>query len=418
MIFANFSGNIIQMKLSPLLPNAPTTYQYNLGRISLFFTCVWVLYLLLSPIYLFSKGLPQPADYLIFACGFPALIVEMMRHKGKISAVFLFGALFAILTIVVNWIHFSFVVNDRLLKHSLYYIFNFCVFMYTLSVFKQDPKTLNKLTYYAVAAIIIFEFLYAPLFGEIEVLRNLGSFNNPNQLAYWSLLNIGILVILKRDQKFTIFDFVLIAMCIFLQSLSLSKAGMILTVLMLGILLLLPNVPKAARLFICIGTFMFLLVQLFEPSSVIRKLEQVDQVTKIVSRIQNIGQESDDSAEGRGYDRLLKFPHYLAFGAGEGAYFRFGRGSQEIHSGIATLIFSYGVMGFVFFGLFVWAGFRGVPRQYWLILGVIFLFGIPHQNIRFTYFWVFLALAHTHHMYFDQKKLEEEKESLDGPHNK
>lgn len=381
----------------------------SMGKISLFFTAVWLLYVLLSPIYVFSKGLPQPADYLIFACGFPALVMAIMRHKGPISAVFLFGLLFAVLTITVNLVHFSFIFNDRLLKHSLYYIFNFSVFMYTLIMFKQDPKTLTRLTYYMVSAIIIFQFFYAPFFGEIEVLRNLGSFNNPNQLAYWSLLNLGILIILKRDEKFTLFDAMLICMCVFLQSLSLSKAGMILTVLMLGIIFFLPNIPKVGRLLMSIAVFMFLLVQLFEPSSIVRKLEQVEQVTKVVMRVQNIGQEADDSAEGRGYDRLIEFPHYLAFGAGEGAYFRFGRGSQEIHSGIATLVFSYGVMGFLFFSLFVWAGFRGLPRQYWLILGVIFLFGIPHQNIRFTYFWVFLALAHTHHMYFDQKKKINEK---------
>lgn len=378
---------------------------------SIFFTVVWLLYLLLSPIYVFSKGLPQPADYIIFAFGFPALLLVMIKHRGSMSSVFVFGAMFAAITVTVNLVHFSFLFNDRLLKHSLYYIFNFCVFLFALNVFKQNPEKMNKMTYWAVASMIVFEFIYAPLFGEIEVLRNLGSFNNPNQLAYWCILNIAILIILKRDEKFNWIDLVLIGMCIFLQSLSLSKAGMIITVLMLGLIFFLPNVPKYGRSLMSIAAIMFIIFQLFEPNSVVNKLQQVEQITKVVSRIENIGQERDDSAEGRGYDRLLEFPHYIVFGAGEGAYFRFGRGSQEIHSGFATLLFSYGITGFLFFGLFIYSVFKKLPKQYYLLLGMIFLFGIPHQNIRFTYFWVFLALAHTHHMYFDQKRKRLEQES-------
>ncbi|MCI5059952.1 MAG: hypothetical protein MRY79_02645 [Alphaproteobacteria bacterium] len=323
------------------------------------------------------------------------------------SKVFVFGALFAGLTIAINLTHFAFIHNDRLLKHSLYYIFNFCVFMYVLVVFKQNPKVLNKLTYWAVATIIIFQTIYAPLFGEVELLRNLGSFNNPNQLAYWSLLNMAILIVLKRGQKFTLFDFALFAMCIFLQSLSLSKAGMILTVLICAVIFFLPNMPGKGRIFFFIALMAFAFWQLTNPSAILQKLEQVEQFSKVAARIDNIGQERDDSAEGRGYDRLIKYPHYLIFGAGEGAFFRFGRGAQEIHSGIATLIFSYGVTGFLFFSLFLWAIFHKLPKRHLILLGIIFLFGIPHQNIRFTYFWVFLGLAYSQHAYVAQKEQEE-----------
>lgn len=378
--------------------------QATTNHISLFFTGVWLAYLLLSPIYVFSKGLPQPADYIIFALGFPALVIAMINYKGGISKVFLFGALFAGLTVAVNLIHFSFLFNDRLLKHSAYYIFNFCAFLFTLVVFRQNPHALNKLTYIAVATIIIFQFFYAPLFGDVELLRNLGSFNNPNQLAYWSLLNMAILIVLKRDKKFTYLDLILFAMCIYLQALSLSKAGMIITVFMTMLIFFLPNMPKNGRILMMIGFIGFIIFQLFDPTYITQKLERVEQISKVVARIDNIGQERDDSAEGRGYDRLLRYPHYMIFGAGEGAFYRFGIGAQEIHSGIATLLFSYGVTGFLFFGFFIWSVFNNLPKQYYLILGLIFLFGIPHQNIRFTYFWIFLGLAHAHHMYFRQKE--------------
>lgn len=372
-------------------------------RISLFFTAIWILYLLLSPVYIFSKGLPQPADYLLLLCGFPALFVTMIRHRGGLSKVFLFGLLFAVLTMSINLVHFSFLHNDRLLKHSIYYIFNFSAFYYTLVMFKQSPETMNRLTYIAIAASIIFQFIYAPIFGGIELFRNTGSFNNPNQLAYWCILSASILIILKRDQQFTFLDLILFAMLFFLQSLSLSKAGLICSALLLPILVFLPNMPKFGKILVFIGVLGFLITQALDHGAIERQLTQINQLTAVADRIHNIGYESDDSASGRGYDRIIKFPHYILYGAGEGAFYRFGIGAQEIHSGLGTLLFSYGITGFLFFSMFIYAVFYRVPKQYYLLLLLVFLFGIPHQNIRFTYFWIFLGIVYSHHSYFEAR---------------
>lgn len=373
-------------------------------RISLFFTAVWILYILLSPVYIFSKGLPQPADYLLFFCGFPALFVAMIRHRGGLSKVFLFGMLFAVLTLAINLIHFSFLQNDRLLKHSIYYIFNFSAFYYTLIMFKQSPETMNRLIYIAVAASIVFQFIYAPLFGTVELFRNTGTFNNPNQLAYWCILSACILIVIKRDQPFTLLDLALFAMLFYLQSLSLSKAGLIVSALLLPIIVFLPNMPNFGKILALIGILAFIITQVIDPQTLGQKLTQVEQLSAVADRINNIGTESDDSASGRGYDRIIKYPHYILYGAGEGAFSRFGVGAQEIHSGLGTLLFSYGISGFIFFLMFVYAVFYRVPRQYYLLLGLVFLFGIPHQNIRFTYFWVFLGIVYSHRIYFEDRE--------------
>ncbi len=369
-------------------------------RISLFFTAVWILYILLSPLYMFSKGLPQPADYLLFFCGFPALFVTMIRHRGGLSKVFLFGFMFALLTMAINLVHFSFLFDDRLLKHSVYYMFNFAAFYYTIVMFRQSPEILNRLTYIAVAAAITFQFIYAPFFGGIDVFRNTGTFNNPNQLAYWCVLSTAILIILKRDQPFTLLDLALFGMLLFLQSLSLSKAGLIVSALLIPLIVFLPNMPNYGRILTLVGLFAFLFSLAIQPDTLQRRFTEIEQFTAVADRIHNIGEEDDDSASGRGYDRIIEFPHYIFFGAGEGAFYRFGIGAQEIHSGFGTLIFSYGIAGVLLFLMFISAVFYRLPTHYYLLLGMVFLFGIPHQNIRFTYFWVFLGIAHSHHLYY------------------
>ncbi len=391
----------------------------NTENISLFFAAIWLLYLFLSPIYIFSKGMPQPADYLILLCGFPILIFSMMRHRGTMSKVFVFGLMFAGLTMTINLIHYGFIQNDRLLKHSIYYVFNFCCFLYALTIFKQNPALITKLTYIAVAASVIFQFIYAPIMGNIELGRNTGSFNNPNQLAYWCLLCMAIIIILKRNKPLTLLDYALFAMLLFLQSLALSKAGIIVTALMLPLIIFLPNMTQKARLFAIGGVLILLMGIALNPEQLDRRVNQIEQITAISERLGNIGSESDDSASGRGYNRLIENPEYLIFGAGEGAFFRFGIGEQEIHSGLATLLFSYGIVGFGFFILFLSAVFYKLPLQYIILLFLILLFGITHQNIRFTYFWVFLAIAHSHHFYFMQRQqkhddeVEEEIEELE-----
>jgi len=46
------------------------------------------------------------------------------------------------------------------------------------------------------------------------------------------------------------------------------------------------------------------------------------------------------------------------------------------------------------------------------LLGMVFLFGIPHQNIRFTYFWIFLGIAHSHHLYYAARDKNYKKKNL------
>ena len=71
----------------------------------------------------------------------------------------------------------------------------------------------------------------------------------------------------------TIFDFILFAMCIYIESLALSKAGIIISVLMTVTIFFLPNMPKMGRIFMVVGFIGFLIFQLFDPFYLIQKLE-------------------------------------------------------------------------------------------------------------------------------------------------
>lgn len=367
------------------------------GVVFWFFASVLTLYLILGPFYIFPQGTPQPADYILFFFGFPLLIISLFSGQGRISRVMLFGILFAGLTVLINMIHFYFLPDIRFFRHSLYYVYNFSAFMFITILFQQQPRLTTKLIYTVVAMTVVLQFFYAPLFGEMEHIRNNGSFNNPNQLSYWSLLSLAILIILKRDKPLNLIDVVLFGMIFYLQTLALSKAGLIISALIAPIIIMLPNIPKGGRAISIFIVIIAMMTQLFDPGRLQSNIQQIEQFNAVVERLANIGTEKDDSAEGRGYMRIIDNPHFLIFGAGEGGNLRFG--FQELHSGLGTLIFSYGIVGLTFFLMFLFAVFYRLPWRYIAIVFLIMLFGIPHQNVRFTYFWVFLAVAYSHNFY-------------------
>jgi len=112
-----------------------------------------------------------------------------------------------------------------------------------------------------------------------------------------------------------------------------------------------------------------------------------------------VERDSDDSLEGRGYDRIWKFPACLLFGAGEGATDRFASKCYflgEIHSTWAGLLFNYGIIGFALFMAFLCSIFRNLKdkRFFALLLGP-FIYGFFTYNLRNWYFWVGLAIIYS-----------------------
>ncbi len=369
-----------------------------------FFLSVWFLYILTAPFYPFGQGAAQPADYFIAVFGFPALAMAALTLQGRISPVILYGALFAALTLTINLIHYAAMPDIRFLLSAVYYVFNVGILFVGILLFRSAPRAMNTATYYAVAFSLVAQMLYIIFWSQIEEGRAIGTFTNPNQLAYWALLNLAILIGLKRGQTFTFLDYGLIGLCVALQAVALSKAGLITTALMLIMLLFLPSMKKGARLIIvgivCAG----LAFIVFDESKINLHLQSVDNLSAVTERLSTLGTERDDSAEGRGYDRLLSHPYYLLFGAGEGGFKRFDGPVQELHSGLATLLFSYGITGFLLFALLLWHIFYRLPRQYVVMLGIILLFSVVHQSVRFSHFWIFLSVCYA-------------ARYLDGAHN-
>lgn len=358
---------------------------------------LFMIFLVAAPIYVFESGLPQPADFLmaflilVLATGF---IVKPPIH----SDLMLFGALFLGYVAVVSLFWWTQYQTQPMLLSPIYYVYNFGAMMVTLSLIRTFRERFVVVCHVALAIAIILEVV-ALLVLSGPGIRALGTFNNPNQLGYWGLL-IGICVlVLKQDRRLSMADVALLGGAGFAVVHSLSKAALLSFGLLLVLALVCQGMSRPVRAALLAVGVMGAAIALTDSSLIDRSASQ-GVIGKVTDRLENIGEQGDDSLSGRGYDRIWRYPEYLVFGAGEGAAWRFSRSrinphldQREMHSTLGTVLFSYGVIGFFLFVAMLAMVFRRAPLAHLLYSLPIWAYGMTHQGLRTTMLWIFLGLV-------------------------
>lgn len=369
------------------------------SRILAFFWCV---YIILSPFYIFESGLPQPADFLIILTAFAGCGIYMLRHPLSPTPVFVaLGGMVALFGLI-NTIYAQTYPDITFYYSSAYYCFNAFVFALTVFLCRNATDRFAPMTYRAILTAIVIQFLWLMLFDLHTDTRPTGSFNNPNQLGYWALLSAACLVVIRytQQQRFTLPDILCLALCGFMVLESQSRAAIF------GFIPILIPV-FAGRRRISLLRVMFTILCFL--TVIIGQMLHSD---SLETRLNLLDTASDPTMyTERGYDRLWENPAYLITGSGEGAYYRFmeevvtsGYSGLEIHSGLATLLFSYGLFGCVLFLTFLVLVFRHAPPMLLFTLAAIMAYGLTHQHVRFTGFWIYLGLVYGLSHYNNRKK--------------
>jgi hypothetical protein len=362
---------------------------------------IWSLYLVLTPLYVFAPGLPQPGDLLAVLLA-PLVIVPFGRRLFPRAVVSLRALARVVVYIVVANLVWSIAldvweVNMRrgLWMSPIYYIYNMAIFWAALALYHRHREAFLRLTYRVLYVATIAFALAAPILGSSHVRQKL-LFNNPNQLGFHATLVATVLVISQRPLRIsTLQTSIGLLACSYLAILSASKAA-------LGSMAILIGVGVFNRARTVVITAIIAGVALIVSASAIEAVDRAH--TRIVR------DSSHSFLEERGYDRILNNPEYLVLGSGEGAYVRFRDstkiGSAELHSSLGTMLFCYGFVGLGLFAWFVWASLRGVGLRIWLCLAAPFAYGFTHQALRTTLFWVLIALAMSYyHLEHERSRL-------------
>ncbi len=350
-------------------------------------------YLLTSPFYIFQSGYPQPADFILVLGIMGSVFYALIQFQAKIDKAYILGITFAAYAFLINIIHYFHYDDIRLLLTSLIYSYNVAAFIFISFLLHKYPHAAFKILFWGAALSIIGQFIQVQFFPSSHPFRATGTFNNPNQLAYWALLVSALLLVIKYRTKLNIFDYGLLSLAFYIQMLSLSKAGIITSLLLIVACLFSKVIKGQHKIIVLISVTILSIFLITQAPSLLPQLVENDTIKTTTMRILNIGTEADDSLEGRGYHRLLENPTFLILGAGEGAFWRYDQEgyNQELHSGVATLLFAYGPFGTLIFCAFIFYILKQRPLFFTILFILIMLFGATHQNLRFSMFWVFLA---------------------------
>lgn len=350
---------------------------------------LWSCFVFLDPVYVFASGLPQPADMLILLIA-PLALARWngrmnLRAKRAVRALLLFVAY-----VVVNALIWSLVANTwtftakyGFLLTPLFYVFDAIAFVVILVLYERYGERFVWLSLRLLFLSLVTQVLLTFVYTRGGLFRTYGLFNSSNQLGYYSIL-VGALLLLGQA-RFRLPPVYAIAgqlCCIYLALLSASRAALVSAALLLVVAMV-----TRLRTVLVVGGLTAFFVFIANP------FESALERSK--TRIRN--DQTHGVIEERGYDRLVAYPEYLILGAGEGYYMRFKEtsalGSHELHSSAGTLVFCYGIAGTLLFLNFILQVLRGATVRRVLLLLAPAAYGLSHQGLRFTLFWVLLALV-------------------------
>lgn len=355
---------------------------------------IWIVFLTLlvagalSPMYVYPSGQPQPTDYV-----FAAMVFLVYFHSIATSRALPLSKLPLCWVGLICWIVLHCLVSSLLLQSSEFYrviafwVYNAAVsscFLYLINCEDKGKAFIERAISLGLMVSGVGVFLSLSEGGRVT-----GFFNNPNQLAFYSLLGVCSMLMLDR-MSFNIKPLTIMALVsgvagIFAASSLAAIAGFLLVVL--GCLIANLHPKKLFRFMVLIVLF-FAAASLFDDKILSGILENVYDRSLVA------GEKFDSIGKERNYDRIFAFPEYVFLGAGEGHLERFYPYDKlEIHSSFGNLLFAYGIPGIGLFLLLVFSLLRNAPLPVWLVVSGPMVYSLTHMGLRTTLFWIFLAIV-------------------------
>ncbi len=367
------------------------------------FFCLGIL---LKQFYIFPSGSLGLAD---FCFGISALIMLAKRlYKQQGLGIekkdwTIYG--FLICVMAVNGIYWLLIKHPDSIKYSIYWSYAIMIIwsfrqIGTRTSVLQVSAGILKLSILFQTAIWLLGYgrTYYEYWGAT---RFMGTFNNPNQMAYVIFLILLLLYFYEPDKKkfwlFGIMAGILIGATkstgVFLGWVSLAFFD--------GLIIFYRLSRKRKGYRICWGIFwcciavgvpLFLWLIWPESGFLIEKTNY-----SLIARIQEkIYKVWTGGLKGlvydRGWERMILYPQYLLYGAGEGNEGRFSLAvwQSEIHSTLFSIWFCYGIGPLLLFVRWLYDNLKQVFVKYWPVYAALFLECITVINYRQPFFWLVL----------------------------
>lgn len=370
--------------MKSLDPNINNLYNFIL-KLTLF------LGIATSPLYLLNSGLPQLSHLFLFLFS----ILVLLKFGISLDRYFYFFLFFVSFSFLVN---IFYIYKDlfqikfieiKYLRVSVFLIYNFIITISLISYFRHQ-KNYDLVLYGLVFSIlIIFFHLIYEIFSSKLGYRYTAFYNNPNQLGYFSTCCFALIYLMYRNLYLSYSLMIVFISMIFIFSiLSLSKAAIV-AIGVCAIFAIKPLYHKNSKI-------IFIIICLAIIYTIIYFFDEIIK-TNVFFRMMNMVGESDSSLDVRGYFVFLEGNIVqLIFGMGPKNAIEFH--GYEIHSTFASILSLYGLIGVLLFALLTFSWMIYIKNKYGLIglicvCGPPLLYGLTHNGIRFSFFWVVFAVS-------------------------
>jgi O-Antigen ligase len=366
---------------APMLRAARKTKPEVAGK---FAVVALAFYTFFKMFYIFNEGVAQPADIMLAALALliasPTLVLSFLKKQKALLLLLIWIA-------IVNFTWALITNKTNMAIPVSYYVFNVIVVITAYAVRSRSPLLFDKYMIIALRLSIIVQFIFVLIDPNF---RPLGTFQNPNQLAYWGIVVLSIYLVIRRNESYWS-DMPFLIIVTYCVVASLSRAGAAAAILMLAAWFWLILRTQFRRLVGVVFGFM-LVIGAYQTGYIDRFLEQSTTAEDFERRQ---GGNASSLAEERNYDRITEFYQYTILGAGEGFNARWEPSTIvaiEIHSSFGTMLFSYGIVGLLLFCAFLYRVMRALPLSLGLYLLPSLVYGITHQGLRFSFFWVLIGI--------------------------
>ncbi len=340
---------------------------------------IWALYLLTFPFYIFPAHYPQLADIfgaILIITNFKLIILNI---KANVFTKYLY--IFVMYTILINAIWMFLAEDILILRSSVYYLYSFFMILFLYSKIKEDSFLLFTFKALVLTAVIQIG-LYPLIVDQGE--RTQLFFSNPNQLALYGLCMLIISNIIAECIKikliYVLFVSGIFTMLIIISASRSAAVGVILFWLFFFVKSRKHVLVLATAILITIAAIS--ITGKFDPN-------KFTTINYVFERLTVQNNTYNQGLDGRGFNRIIEFPQYLLFGAGEGKYARFGS-RIELHSTFYSILFCYGIIGLGLFMIAIFTLFKGFNKQVIILFLVLALFAQVHMALRLPIFWITL----------------------------
>ena len=328
---------------------------------------------------------------------FSFVIYTSYKKKVKTASEDLYLRQYIVLVVMVNIVHSIINWSLEFEQYTLYYIFNYMIIV-MFENYIENPRFRKTLGSVIKLSLCTQALVYLSGRGRWYMEeRYQGTFNDPNQYAFFLLCCVLLIVVLStlEGKRRRAIPWMVLGFAIFTPSASIgSLVGF---VALFSIFVVFGDYKQPSTRLAAIIVFVTVIVLLIligrKVITMPDFIEESYTYQRFVNKLNTILEGKTSSMDERGWNKVFNNPWMMLVGAGEGLFGRFAGSGKEVHSSLLGPLFYYGVIPFLYLLRWHIIKLRGTVKSVWCVYISLISESVFLVNTRQPMYWMLMVLA-------------------------